>query len=298
MTKKKVSVIIPFYNGVGWLYEAVDSILSQTYDNFEIIVINDGSPEDVSGFLEKYKEKIIYRFKENAGPAAARNLALKLATGDYIAFLDADDIWLPTKTEKQIAFMEETGLEWSHTGYFNWFPEDDKLVHKDNSRDHGNVYVQSFISLRASTPAIIIRRECFLNHAEFFFFEDMRFSEDSSLWSKISYHYPLGLLKEPLIKVRQRGTNADLFSLIRFQSKTSIYSKIKEGVYKDIPKFVILIYQIYILQSHVLNFLSTKLKIGKDVLEFIGKVFWAFPFILERIYLKIITFNKDNTFVK
>lgn len=298
MSEKKVSVIIPFYNGVDWLYDAVDSILNQTYNNFEIIVINDGSPEDVSSFLDKYGEKIVYQYKENAGPAAARNLALKLATGDYIAFLDADDTWLATKTEKQIAFMEENDLNWSHTGYFNWFPEEDRLVHKDNSRDHGNVYIQSFISLRASTPAIIIKKASFLNHPDFYFFEDMRFSEDSSLWSKIAYHYPLGLLKEPLIKVRQRGTNADLFSLIRFQSKTSIYTKIKEGVYKDIPKFVVLIYQIYILQSHVLNFLKTKFKIRKDALEFIGKIFWAFPFILERIYLKIITANKDKTFVK
>jgi glycosyltransferase involved in cell wall biosynthesis len=298
MSNKKVSVIIPFYNGVGWLHEAVDSVLNQTYNNFEIIIVNDGSPEDVSGFLEKYKERINYVFKENGGPAAARNLALKMATGSYIAFLDADDIWLPTKTEKQIAFMEEKNIVWSHTGFYNWYPEDNKLILKNNSRDHGNVFVQSFMSLRANTPAIIIKKECLDEHPEFFFYEDMRYSEDSSLWSKISYHYPLGLLKEPLIKVRQRGTNADLFSLIRYESKVSIYSKIKQRVYSDIPKFVLFIYKIYIFQNNILEFMKDSWKVKKPTLEFIGKIFWTFPFILERIYLKIITFNKNNAFTK
>ncbi|MDY5738280.1 MAG: glycosyltransferase family A protein, partial [Candidatus Onthomorpha sp.] len=68
----KVSVIIPFYNGVDWLCEAVQSVLDQTYKNFEIIVVNDGSPEDVTKFLEKYGDKIIYHKQINQGPAAAR----------------------------------------------------------------------------------------------------------------------------------------------------------------------------------------------------------------------------------
>src|SRR5690554_2836035 len=101
--EKKVSVIIPFYNGVEWLCEAVQSVLDQTYKNFEIIVVNDGSPEDVSGLLSKYGNKIIYRYKENGCAATARNLAMEIATGEYLAFLDSDDLWLPAKTEKQIA---------------------------------------------------------------------------------------------------------------------------------------------------------------------------------------------------
>lgn len=72
---KKVSVIIPFYNGVEWLSEAVQSVLNQTYNNIEIIVINDGSPENIDGFLKKFGDKIIYKYKENGGAATARNLA-------------------------------------------------------------------------------------------------------------------------------------------------------------------------------------------------------------------------------
>ena len=102
---KKVSVIIPFYNGITRLSEAVQSAINQTYNNLEIIIVNDGSPEDVSDFLEKYGDDIKYFYKENGGPASARNFAIQKATGDYIAFLDSDDIWLPTKTEKQIQFI-------------------------------------------------------------------------------------------------------------------------------------------------------------------------------------------------
>ena len=107
---KKVSVIIPFYNGVNWLCEAVQSVLDQTYKNVEIIVVNDGSPENVQSFLDKYGTLVNYNYQENQGPAVARNLGMHLATGDYLAYLDSDDVWVPTKLEKQIGFMESNGF--------------------------------------------------------------------------------------------------------------------------------------------------------------------------------------------
>ena len=90
-----VSVIIPFYNETGWLSEAIESVLRQTYPIHEIIVINDGSKEDVSALLNLYEGKIKYFYKENGGPSSARNLGINLATGDYLSFLDSDDVWLP-----------------------------------------------------------------------------------------------------------------------------------------------------------------------------------------------------------
>ena len=114
---KKVSVIIPFYNGIHWLCEAVESALNQTYSNIEIIIVNDGSTEDITEFLKKFGDSIVYAYQKNQGAASARNYGIKLANGDYIAFLDADDIWLPTKLEKQIFFIEEIGAMWCHTNY-------------------------------------------------------------------------------------------------------------------------------------------------------------------------------------
>lgn len=282
---EKVSVIIPFYNRADWLCDAVESVLNQTYSNFEIIVINDGSSESIDDFLSKYGTKIIYKFKENGGPASARNLALTLATGDYIAFLDSDDVWLVDKTTKQISFMNQCGALWSHTGYLNWYPEIDKHVIKKNADDYGDVYFRSFISLRANTPAIIIKRECFEMFPDFIFAEKMRIGEDSALWTRISEYYPLALVEEPLIKVRQRGTNADLLSLLRFQSKTVIFKDIKLGIYNRVPHTITFIYQLYYLGSEIINFFQNRIQMNEKQLEFLGKLLWVIPFSLERLYL-------------
>ncbi|HBX46824.1 MAG TPA: hypothetical protein DEG28_13225 [Porphyromonadaceae bacterium] len=300
INQKVVSVIIPFYNQVDWLCDAVQSVLDQTYDNFEIIVVNDGSKEDVNDFIKKYGDEIKYYYKDNGGAASARNLALKYATGDYIAFLDSDDIWLPTKTIKQISFMEENGIMWSHTGYYNWYPEKNISIKKSNGKDFGKVYIQSFLSLKAPTPAIIISKECFDKHPEFYFFEDMKNAQDSALWSRISYYYPLGLINEPLIKIRQRGTNSDLSSLIRFRSKSIIYSKMRRLFYKEIPSEVFYIYKIYFYGNNILEYLQNKLSIKKNVLEFIGKLFWIAPFLLERVYLMLLRqkTRQDPNYIK
>ena len=151
---KTVSVIIPFYSHLDWLYEAIDSVLAQTYPIHEIILVNDGSKEDMTEFLAQYGDKIIYIYQENAGPAAARNNGIRQATGDYIAFEDSDDIWLPTKLEKQVAFMEETAARWSHVGFYYWWPEADKIVIVDSSRDYGNIFLQRHISTKIATTIL------------------------------------------------------------------------------------------------------------------------------------------------
>lgn len=88
---KTVSVIIPFHSHIDWLYEAIESVLAQSYPIHEIILVNDGSKENMTEFIAKYGDKIQYVYQENAGPAAARNNGIRHATGDYIAFEDSDD---------------------------------------------------------------------------------------------------------------------------------------------------------------------------------------------------------------
>lgn len=294
--EKKVSVIIPFYNGADWLCEAVQSVLDQTYKNFEIIVVNDGSPENIEPFLEKFGDKVIYRYKENGGAATARNLALSIATGDYIAFLDSDDIWLPEKTEKQIAFMKERGAMWSHTGYYNWYPNTQKDAIMNNNKDFGNVYSQSFLSLKAPTPAIIIKRECFNIHTDFFFFEDMRKAQDSALWSRISYYYPIGLLKEPFVKIRQKGDNSDLSSIIRFEIKSKIFEKVNNGEYINVSMLIKAILFYYVIGNRILKKISNMNIVKKNTVEEIGKILWIFPFLIERMYVVFLYIGKERKF--
>ena len=96
-----VSIIIPTYNSASFITEAIDSCLMQTYTKFEIIVINDGSTDNTDEVVLKYIDKITYIKQENAGAARARNLGIAEAKGDYIAFLDADDLWSEDKIQNK-----------------------------------------------------------------------------------------------------------------------------------------------------------------------------------------------------
>ena len=101
-----VSVIIPTYNRLYLLGQAIDSVRRQTIPGIEIVVVDDGSDESVADKIQKFDSSILFARQENLGLNAARNLGLKMARGDYIALLDDDDLWLPFKTEFQLAVMD------------------------------------------------------------------------------------------------------------------------------------------------------------------------------------------------
>ena len=118
-TTPKVSVIIPVYNSAKYIQTALKSVFNQTYTNYEIIIIDDGSTDDTREQLKPYQDKIRYFYQENQGSAAARNLGIKLAKGELIAFLDSDDYWLLSeKLEKQVScFQENPSLGCINTGW-------------------------------------------------------------------------------------------------------------------------------------------------------------------------------------
>ena len=116
--KPRVSVIIPVYQGDRFLTEAIESVLNQTYTNYEIIVVDDGSTDNSCGVLQPYLEKIRYIYQENQGVAAARNRGIQMAQGELIAFLDQDDFWLPDKLTLQVAcFDTQPELGIVHCGW-------------------------------------------------------------------------------------------------------------------------------------------------------------------------------------
>lgn len=287
----KVSVIIPFYNGVDWLCEAVQSVLEQTYKDLEIIVVNDGSPEDVTKFLDIYGDKVIYHKQINQGPAVARNYAMKIATGDYFAFLDSDDIWLPEKMEKQISLMKTTGAKWSHTGFYYWTPSNGSLKSIDNSKDYDDIYIQTFVSIKIATPCVIVDRKTFEEHPEIIYPENMRKGQDTVYFRELSKYYPIALVKEPLAKIRMRGTNSNTRAVSRFNLKASSYLKYKND--SSIPRGIIRIYSIYYLYSKLFGNKTNKFK------EFIAKCFWSLPYIIERVYVKylISKTSKDDKYI-
>ena len=121
-----VSVIIPTYNSAEFIEPCLQTVFSQTYSFWEIIVVDDGSVDNTRQVLAPYIRdgKIKYLFQQNRGPAAARNLALRHARGEYIAFLDSDDLWTPEKLEKQVTVLqknEDVGMVYSDS---EWFGEE------------------------------------------------------------------------------------------------------------------------------------------------------------------------------
>lgn len=114
-----VSIIMPSYNTASYIEETVQSVLNQTYKNWELIIVDDCSTDETDDILLKFTDKRIriYKNEKNSGAAVSRNKALREARGRWIAFLDSDDLWSPSKLEKQIAFMKTNGYSFSYTNY-------------------------------------------------------------------------------------------------------------------------------------------------------------------------------------
>lgn len=284
---KKVSVIIPFYSHLDWLYEAVESVLAQTYPIHEIILVNDGSKEDLTKFLAKYGDKIIYIYQENAGPAAARNNGIRRATGDYIAFEDSDDVWLPTKLEKQVAFMEATETMWSHTGFYYWWPSSGRLREVNTSRDYDDIREQRRISTQLATPSIMIDAHVFMSD-KLFFPEDKRNGEDDQFYTELAKRYKISLVEEPLLKVRMREDNSNSHAIERFNLRVENYNNwIKAG--EQLPFMVHFIYRHYVLYSKIFGLYSTPLK------DKCAKLLWVIPYTLERLYIRYLFKHTDKS---
>lgn len=120
MNTPKVSIIMPVYNASKYLSEAIKSVLNQKYHNLELIIINDASTDNSKKIIKHflYDNRILYNeFHKNKGVATARNRGLTLASGKYISFLDADDVWLSDKIYKQVAFMQSHHIDFSYSYY-------------------------------------------------------------------------------------------------------------------------------------------------------------------------------------
>lgn len=133
MNEKLVSVITPTYNCAEFISRTIESVQAQTYQNWEMIIVDDRSQDNTKEIVEKYMkddDRIKYRLLEvNSGAAVARTTAMKMAKGSYMAFLDSDDIWLPDKLEKQIKWMTDNGYAFSCTAY-EQIDENDKSLGK------------------------------------------------------------------------------------------------------------------------------------------------------------------------
>ena len=200
-----VSVIITFYNRIHWLRDAVLSVLDQSFTDFELLLIDDGSTEDLAPILFD-DPRIRLHHQENQGRSAARNTGIRLARGTYIAMLDSDDLFLPEKLERQVAFMECHQADVSHTSHVT-FSDDgapDRYVPAGQFR--GWKYPHLLLNCPIATSTLMVRRTVM---QRYHYPEHLRLAgEDLVLYFKLAKRYPLMGLDEPLSRYRTHPGNA------------------------------------------------------------------------------------------
>jgi len=206
---KKVSVIIPTYNRALMLKEAIDSVWAQDFQDFELIVVDDGSTDQTSEILNAYREDITLLRQPNQGVSSARNAGIKAASGSLVAFLDSDDLWLPQKLARQVDFFianpEAQICQTEETWIRNNVRVNPKKRHKKLS---GLIFEPSLNLCLVSPSAVMIRHSLFKTVG--LFDESLPACEDYDLWLRISCQYPIHLIETPLII--KRGGHADQLS--------------------------------------------------------------------------------------
>ncbi len=203
-----VSVVIPYYNREEWLRDALASVLAQTLDDFEVIVVDDGSDER-PGFLDEQADpRIRYVRQEHRGASAARNHGIRLARGQYVAFLDADDAFLPEKLSFQVGAMEtRPDLPLSHTSYRRMDAMGNDLEEIRSGAFSGKVYPGIVMQCPIATPTVMVRREA-LEREELAFEESVTIGEDVIMWTDVARQHEIMGIDRTLTKVRVHGRNA------------------------------------------------------------------------------------------
>ncbi len=195
-----ISVIIPTFNRAHVLLRAVDSVLKQSYKNFELIVIDDGSTDHTDELLSSYvrEGKIQYLKQENKGVSSARNFGVKSSKGDWLAFLDSDDEWLKGKLQKQVDLLgERPDLRLVH-GEELWIRHGKRVNQKKIHQKFGGFIYEKCLPLCLISPsAVIIERKLYEEMGGFD--EEFIVCEDYDLWLKITSLYEVGFISDPII---------------------------------------------------------------------------------------------------
>ncbi len=287
MEQPLVSIVIPFFSGVNWLKEALSSVQNQTYKNIEVLVINDGSNENISDISEINNINIRMINKENGGPASARNLGIEESSGKYIAFLDSDDIWLPEKLFKQISFMESHEYVWSQHSYKMFWEESDRTKVVNTKRYTGNVYKDCFISFKIQTSCVVVLRSVLIENNIRFPLQK-RYGQDNDFYRQLAKNYTLGHVDDILSKFRIRGSNAGFRAKVQLDDKASTWREIKNNneVLNLLPKPITLAYKNTVISSNIINFLGKKHIKNSNIIEFISKMLYVLPYVTFKIYAK------------
>ena len=204
----KVSVVIPAYNAMTYLPDTLNSVLQQTFRDFEVLIIDDGSTDYIQTWVAQNvtDPRIRLIAQANQGLSAARNIGIANAQGEYVAFLDADDLWESTKLEKQVHYLNNNlavGLVYNWISIIDAKGKPTGRVWSGNIE--GNVLVELLQRNIIDCPSVLVRRKCFEDVG--MFDPTLRSVEDWDMWIRIATRYPFAVTKEPLVYYRQHASN-------------------------------------------------------------------------------------------
>jgi len=201
----RVSVITPTYNRPRWLPETIESVLNQTYPNVEIIVVNDGSTDDTEQILEPYMDRIVYIYKENGGQGSAVNAGIVASTGEYIARVDDDDLFLPEKVELQVRMFQQKPQLGLVATDCHIIDSEGKITETRVVPDFSGQ--GAFLTLLQqcifSPPTLMVRKECYDKVG---LYKNI-YAEDYDMWIRIARYYPVDVIHKPLAMYRRHESN-------------------------------------------------------------------------------------------
>ncbi|SFM09183.1 glycosyltransferase family 2 protein [Halanaerobium salsuginis] len=249
MQNDLVSIITPLYNSEEFISETIESVLVQSYSNWEMIIVDDCSTDNGVNIVKKYKENDnrikLVQLKKNSGAAVARNTAIKVAKGRYISFLDSDDLWQPEKLEKQIQFMQENDYAFTYTNYQK-MTESGELVNgivkSPSELNYEKALHTNYIGcLTAMYDTNKLGKICM---------PEIRKRQDYGLWLKILKQVDGHGLNENLAyyRVRNNSVSSNKIDLLKYNWK----------LYRDIENLSILRSLYNILYTIILKLLKKK----------------------------------------
>ncbi|MCG2739675.1 MAG: glycosyltransferase [Syntrophaceae bacterium] len=193
-----VSVVIPTFNRSGFIIEAIESVYAQTFGDFDVIVVDDGSNDGTAEIVSEKFPLIEVIIQKNRGVSAARNVGINHSKGKYIAFLDSDDLWLPEKLQAQVDFFRENpDISICQTEEL-WIRNGKRVNPKNKHKKHSGWIFKECIPLCIVSPsAVMIKREVFEKIG--LFDEELPACEDYDLWLRAALQYEIITLPEPLI---------------------------------------------------------------------------------------------------
>lgn len=248
MKNPKVSIIMPVYNGEKYIREAIESILRQTFNDFELIIINDGSTDKTEDIISPYlKDNRVRYFKQiNRGYSMACNQGYFFAKGKYICFQDCDDISLPNRLKEEVDILENyTDIEFVYSSAI-FLDDNDKPFARSGGNNSGNIsHIKVFYKLYIEgnfipNPTVMFKRRHILTGN--LFRENLKVCADFEHNLIVSHNYKLYEIKKPLVKIRRGNCHNHLTALREenFKAERDILKKIKKLFWNKKPKITLI----------------------------------------------------------